>query len=231
MQRKYLSFAYSNVPFLSTEFFPAEYATKEMSKTIPVLIGLGSTGLGIYEMPANGKPSLEVFHKYTDLESCEVKPSATSSSKKRMSIVKSGTSVSSSSNNAVMKSVRNLAIDEQITPGPIKFLLIVSTNRKAMKEIRFQVSTFLQNDSNLVNFINKYQESYDYFVENLRAKESSELMVTVQLVDGTLAKKMIITPEMTVQDLIFSFCNKIGVKDTSFFQIAVLEDGLCITTI
>ena len=222
-QQKYLNYARTHVSLITNQFFPAEYATREMAKTIPMLIGISPFGIGVYESHEGSNPTLQIFHKYSDLEKCALTPSAGTQGRSAMNSVRPA---GEKFEKASLGITCLPAIQDDIERGPAKFLFTISTTKKNMKDIRFQISSFLANDTNLVDFINYYQAEFDSHVEKISRNSVQDVILTMYLSDGTLGKKIRVDGSTTGQELAIQFCNKVGIDDASFFQVAVYEDGL-----
>eukprot|EP00732_Lithocolla_globosa_P002701 Lithocolla_globosa_v1_NODE_1865_length_2286_cov_42.933214.p1 type:complete len:650 gc:universal NODE_1865_length_2286_cov_42.933214:1976-27(-) len=204
-QKEYLQLAKDNTKNLQAAFFPAQYTTREMKRKVEILVGVTPEGVGFYAKKGTQK-TLQVFHRFRDLKSWLVNPLWNGQE---------------APDHPELEPAQQL---EDYVIGPYRSALFIKPKSKRTKDLEFEVSSFLTDDDNLITFMNYYSERFEQFVSLMVLEDSVQRYVTVSSMDG-IKKKLRVTNETTGQELVHLFADKIGLEDTSFFQLANTTDG------
>ena len=205
--RKYLSLVRMNVTSVTSIFFPANYANRDMIRKLNLLIGAGPDGVGIYTViKKTNTLFLETVIKYSDIQSVECKsanaasaapatPDAAGAAGPGAAAAGMGStfSLNEGSDATARKSdgenIRD-AIEEQMSVGPHHYILKIFNKNKALREWKFDVYSYLSGDPGVASVIETYRSRLETYDQLLQTNPNRDYFVNVKVADGTLSKKL-----------------------------------------
>lgn len=207
VQKRYLVMARDFAAGIQNIYFPAQYSTKEMKSKVKILVGVNPSGIGFY---TKDRKKLQVFHRFRDLQSWVVNPLWNGQEAPDYERPKPG----------------DIAFETNpFAAGPFSSQLFIKTKSRRTKDIEIELNSFLTEDDSVVAFLDAYKFRLQQFISLMSLDDQmKDNFVQITTLEG-VSKKIRISSEMTGQELIDAFAEKIGLKDTSFFQLSAVTDG------
>jgi len=209
-QKKLLGITKDRIPNIQIAYFPAQYSSRDMQGKINLVVGVDPEGIGLY-LHKNNQKKLQVFYRFHDLTYWQ------------------STSIWGGQEAPDYKKPQSLDKAFETTPlvlGPFRTHLNLKTRSKRARDVEVEVSSFIPDDDSIINFLNTYASRFQAYLAVISLDDATnENSLQIRTLTG-ISKKIRTNSEMSGQELFNIFAEKIGLQDTSFFQLAVVsEDG------
>ena len=113
----------------------------------------------------------------------------------------------------------------QLVIGPYSSQLFLKSKHARNKDLEIEVSSFLSDDDGIISFLDTYSSRLKQYITVMSLDdETKDNFLQIFTLEG-ISKRIRVTTEMTGQELIAVFANKIGMTDFAFFQLSAVTDG------